>query len=321
MADDVIGEIGNKLRSAQKILVSTHIRPDGDAIGSLLGLGLALRQAGKTVQMVSVDGVPLPYRHLAGRQDIIQQPDGEVDLTVVVDCSDLHRVGKSLGNVPIPDINIDHHVTNLQFARSNLVDPTAVATAEILAAKIPGWGLQLTPVVAAALLTGIITDTLGFRTSNMTPRALRQAADLMEAGAELPDLYMRSLVHRSFEAMRFWGAGLSTLEREDGMVWATLTMADRQAAGYSGRDDADLINILSAINDAMISIVFVEQSNGGVKVSWRSQPGLDVSAIALKFGGGGHPAAAGAEVSGNIEEVRHRVVDLTRQMISQEIPL
>jgi phosphoesterase RecJ-like protein len=132
---------------------------------------------------------------------------------------------------------------------------------------------------------------------------------------------MRSLVHRSFEAMRFWGAGLSTLEREDGMVWATLTMADRQAAGYSGRDDADLINILSAINDAMISIVFVEQSNGGVKVSWRSQPGLDVSAIALKFGGGGHPAAAGAEVSGNIEEVRHRVVDLTRQMISQEIPL
>jgi phosphoesterase RecJ-like protein len=271
--------------------------------------------------MVSVDGVPLPYRHLAGRQDVVQQPDGEVDLTVVVDCSDLHRVGKSLGNVPIPDINIDHHVTNLQFARSNLVDPTAVATAEILAAKIPGWGLQLTPVVAAALLTGIITDTLGFRTSNMTPRALRQAADLMEAGAELPDLYMRSLVHRSFEAMRFWGAGLSTLEREDGMVWATLTMADRQAAGYSGRDDADLINILSAINDAMISIVFVEQSNGGVKVSWRSQPGLDVSAIALKFGGGGHPAAAGAEVSGNIEEVRHRVVDLTRQMISQEIPL
>jgi phosphoesterase RecJ-like protein len=175
------------------------------------------------------------------------------------------------------------------------------------------------PDVAAALLTGIITDTLGFRTSNMTPKALRVAADLMEAGADLPDLYQRSLVERSFEAMRFWAAGLARLEREGPIVWTTLSMADRLGTGYPGRDDADLINELSAITDAAVSIVFVEQPSGKVKVSWRAQPGIDVSAIALKFGGGGHPSAAGAEVEGSLDDVRQRILLETRQMMHEEI--
>jgi phosphoesterase RecJ-like protein len=215
-------------------------------------------------------------------------------------------------------LNIDHHVTNLNFAKMNLVDTTAVATAEILVDRLPDWDLPLTRDVAAALLTGLITDTLGFRTSNMTPKALRVAANLMEAGAELPELYQRSLIDHSYEAMRFWAAGLSKLERDGQIVWTTLTMADRKESGYPGRDDADLINELSAISDAAISIVFVEQPNGAVKVSWRAQPNIDVSAVALKFGGGGHPSAAGAEVSGSLDDVRQRVLQETRQLLNTE---
>ncbi len=318
ISDTLQAKIRRKIRTSQRVLVATHVRPDGDAIGSLLGLGLALRQAGKSVQMLSSDGVPASYRHLPGSQDVIQRPEGEVDLTIVLDCSDLNRAGRNFTGYDPLDLNIDHHVTNLLFAKMNLVDTTAVATAEILADHMSGWGMVVTPDVAAALLTGIITDTLGFRTSNMTPKALRQAANLMEAGANLPDLYHRSLVDRSFEAMRFWAAGLSKLERDGQIVWTTLSMADRLGTGYPGRDDADLINELSAITDAAVSVVFVEQPNGKVKVSWRAQPGIDVSATALKFGGGGHPSAAGAEVDGNLDDVRQRILHETRQLIINE---
>jgi len=175
MLDALQAKIRRKIRTSQRVLVATHVRPDGDAIGSLLGLGLALRQAGKSVQMLSTDGVPVSYRHLPGSQDIIQRPEGEFDLTIVLDCSDQDRAGKNFNGFNPPDLNIDHHVTNLLFAKLNLVDTTAVATAEILAGNLGGWDLPMTPDVAAALLTGIITDTLGFRTPNMTPFVLSLA--------------------------------------------------------------------------------------------------------------------------------------------------
>jgi phosphoesterase RecJ-like protein len=317
MSDALHREIRSRIQAAQRILVVTHIRPDGDAIGSLLGLGLALRQAGKSVQMVCGDGIPMAFRHLPGSAEVVSKPSGQFDLTAVVDCSDLNRVGNALNGYNVPDLNVDHHVTNLRFARLNLVEPDAVATSEILARHLDAWGLLLTAEVAAPLLTGLITDTLGFRTANVRPETLRLAARLMETGIDLSQLYMRSMVLRSFEAVRFWGAGLSRLERDDSLVWATLTLADRQASGYSGRDDADLINILSAIAGAEIALVFVEQPDGNVKISWRSQPEHDVSRVAMLFGGGGHPSAAGAEVKGSLEEVREKVLFETKKLLQQ----
>jgi phosphoesterase RecJ-like protein len=178
--------------------------------------------------------------------------------------------------------------------------------------------LEITKPVAAALLTGIVTDTLGFRTSNTTPESLRQAADLMEHGVDMPDLYMRALVRKSIPAARYWGAGLSSLQNEDGIVWATLTLADRKSAGYGGNDDADLINLISAIDGNQVGMVFVEQSNYHVKVSWRAlEPGVDVSAIAQHFKGGGHAAAAGADIEGGLTEVRAAVLKKTREMLKR----
>jgi len=317
--DGIHEEIRKRIQAAQTILVTTHIRPDGDAIGSLLGLGLALREAGKTVHMVSSDGVPQSYRHLPGSQDVVQGVKTPVDLTVVVDCSDLDRTGTGLNGDLLPDISIDHHITNLEYARLNLVDIRAVATTEIIANSLSAWGLPMNAEIAAALLTGLVTDTLGFRTSNMTPKALRLAADLMEAGAALPELYLRALVQRSFEAVLFWGVGLSKLQREGAIVWASLTMADRRSVDYPGRDDADLINVLSGIEGAFVSLIFVEQPNGKIKVSWRSQPGYDVSSTALLFGGGGHPNASGAEIQGSLDEVVSKVLSETKKITQEEI--
>jgi phosphoesterase RecJ-like protein len=146
----------------------------------------------------------------------------------------------------------------------------------------------------------------------MKPKTMRVVADLMEIGCDLPDLYQKVLTNKSFEAAKFWGVGLSTLQKEDRIVWATLTHEDRKEVGYPGRDDADLINVLSSIDEMDIAIIFVEQPNGKVKVSWRAVKGVDVSKIAFSFGGGGHQPAAGAEITGSLSYVRSEVLNRTR---------
>ncbi|MEW6287769.1 MAG: DHH family phosphoesterase [Chloroflexota bacterium] len=316
MDKEITGAIKERLAKANKVVVASHVRPDGDAVGSLLGLGLALMDAGKAVQMVLADGVPASFRHLEGSDLVVKAPSGEYDTFITVDCADFKRTGKVFENFGQPDINIDHHVTNEQYGKINLIEAEEVATAAILTNHLPEWGFTITKPIAAALLTGIITDTLGFRTSNTTPEALRQCAMLMETGVNMPDLYMRSLVKKSFPAAKYWGAGLSSMEHANGIVWGTLTLEDRKRAGYGGNDDADLINLISAIDGNKVGMIFVEQNDNHVKISWRAlEPGIDVSKVAKHFNGGGHAAAAGADIPGKLAEVQPLVLKITREML------
>ena len=299
------------LDDSGRLMVLSHIRPDGDAIGSLIGMGLALMAIGKDVDMISPDGVPGNFRHLEGSQLVRRSPRGDYDAICVLDCSDLGRTGDVLDGYGRPDINIDHHVTNVDFAQINLVDTGAVSTTEILAQIFPVLGLPLTEATAAALLTGMITDTIGFRTANMTPKALRLAADLVDLGPDLPDLYHRALVARSLEEIKLWAIGLSHMQTQSNLAWTSISLADRQLAGYNGLDDADLINVLRNIETVDIALIFLEQPKGRVKVSWRSRPGFDISQLALSFGGGGHADASGAEIQGGLDEVREVVLQAT----------
>jgi len=317
MDNVLIQSTHKQLQAANRILVVSHIRPDGDAVGSLLALGLALQSVGKDVQMVLSDGVPRDFRHLKGSDKVLTWPQGDFDYIAVVDCSDLERTGSALNGYSIPDLNIDHHPTNLNYARLNLVESDAVATAEMLSGYLPQFGLPITKPIAEALLTGLITDTIGFRTVNMTPKALRVAADLMETGVDLPALYQRTLLSRSLNAVRYWGVGLSKISANGRLVWTTLTLEDRQQVGYPGRDDADLINVLSTIEDTDIALILIEQTDERIKVSWRSKPGFDVSQIALNFGGGGHKTAAGAEIDGSLKEVQSKVLNMTQSLLSK----
>ena len=316
MDKEITGAIKERLNAANKIVIASHVRPDGDAIGSLLGMGLALQNAGKSVQMVLVDGVPSSFKHLEESEKIVKEPNGEHDTFIMVDCADFKRAGKVFEKFGQPDINIDHHKTNEKFGKLNLIEAEEVATAAILTNHLPDWGFPITKSIAAALLTGIITDTLGFRTSNTTPEALRQCATLMETGVDMPDLYMRSLVRKSYSAARYWGAGLSGMEQKNGIVWGTLTLDDRKKSGYSGNDDADLINLISAIDGNKVGMIFVEQSDSHIKISWRAlEPGIDVSQVAKHFKGGGHAAAAGADIPGALDEVKFVVLKTTREFL------
>jgi phosphoesterase RecJ-like protein len=137
----------------------------------------------------------------------------------------------------------------------------------------------------------------------------------MERGANLQVLYRKAMLEKSLEAVRYWGQGLSRIQHEDGLLWTSLTLEDRKIADYLGRDDADLVNLLTRIRDIDVCIVFVEQTDGSVKVSWRAQPGFDVAEIATLFGGGGHKPAAGAEIKGELERVQEEVIKVTKQSL------
>ena len=317
MEPELTGAIKERLAAAKNVVIASHVRPDGDAIGALLGLGLALRDAGKSVQMILADGVPASFKYLEGSELIKKEVVGEHDTFITVDCADFKRAGKIFENFGQPDINIDHHKTNEKYGKLNLIEAEEVATSAILTNHLPEWGLKITKPVAAALLTGVITDTLGFRTAGTTSESLRQAAVLMDAGVDMSEIYMRALVYKSYPAARYWGAGLSSLQSENGIVWGTLTLVDRKSAGYTGNDDADLINMISAIDGNKVGMIFVEQSNHTVKISWRAiDSGVDVSPIAKHFKGGGHAAAAGADIPGALGEIQAEVLKKTREMLN-----
>ncbi len=310
-----IAAAGERLHRARRLTIVSHIRPDGDAVGSALGLAAALRAAGKTVTVALADGVPRSFQHLPGAAEVQPVGDYEADTVVFVDSADRERVGDAWKEDAPVHINIDHHITNTHYAEINVVDGEAVAAAALIAELLPQWGFEITPEAASALLTGTITDTIGFRTSNMNSKALRIAADLVDRGAPISELYYKALVETSFEALRYWGQGLSRLKRKDGVVWTYLTAEDRRIAGYTGSDDADLVNELATIREAQIAVVLIEQPDGAVKVSWRAKPGWDVSKLAVSFGGGGHAPAAGATVAGPLQSAVERVIGATLKLL------
>lgn len=307
-----------RLQSAHHVLIVAHVSPDGDAIGSLCGLGLALRGIGKIVTLACDDPVPDIYRFIPASGEVVKNfsANPTFDTYISVDCADLERTGKvgeAAGHAP--DFNFDHHLTNPAFAEFNFVDADSAATAEVLYELFDPLGIPLTLQSAECLLAGLIADTIGFRTSNVNQRTLTTAQGLMSAGASLPKLYDLTLNRRSFTAARLWGEGLVRLQLEDGLVWTTLPLSARAAAGHKGWGDADLINVLTTIYDAKVAVIFVERPNGEVKISLRAHPGVDVSAVAQAFGGGGHAAAAGAEIKGTLEEVQARVLPAVRELI------
>jgi phosphoesterase RecJ-like protein len=304
------------IAASTRVLAITHINPDGDAIGSLLGFGLAVRALGKAVVLACSDPVPDMFSFLADSAEVTMTPQGPFDLVVVLDVSDPPRMGSvGTGLARPPDILFDHHITNTGFARVNFIDPTVASTAELVTELLPHLGLSLNETVAQCLLTGLVTDTLGFRTSSTTTKTLAIAQELMAAGAVLHTVYDLSLFRRSYSAVRLWAEGLARMQLKHRMVWACLPLDARQASGYQGSGDADLINVLSSIREADVAVIFVERPDGRVKVSWRSVPGINVANVALMFGGGGHAAASGAEVAGSLDEVERLVLAATRSVV------
>ena len=243
----VHNQIRAELERAQHIVISAHIRPDGDAIGSMLGLAIALREQGKTVQTVLQDAVDPKYYGLAGAKDVKNSIQEPYDYLIVVDSADRHRVGNVLDGIDEVDLVIDHHISHINFGKIDVVEPDVEATALVLYEFMPLWGLPLSEKSAECIMTGILADTIGFRTSNTSPKSLRAVADMMETGINLSEIYFQTLSSRTLEELRYWAQGLAKINFEDGLVWSSLTLEDRALSGYQANDDADLVNQLSSI--------------------------------------------------------------------------
>jgi phosphoesterase RecJ-like protein len=311
-----VDEARGLLENAPSIAILTHTRPDGDAVSSLLALFLSLSELGRQVTAVLHDPLPPRFQSLPGADQIEHQLQGDEDLLIVVDCATPDRISLSEEERPSTvDINIDHHPTNPRFGKVNIVNPEAVSTTQVLYDMMLDLNFPITPDVASNLMAGLITDTIGFRTQNVGPQVFTMAAELLGMGIPYAEIYQNSLTEQSYSSVKYWGCGLGNLNREDSLAWTHLSLQDRAAVGYQGNDDADLTNLLSAIEGVQVAVIFIEQQNGKVKVSFRSKDGINVSVLAEKFGGGGHAAAAGAMLEGKLDDTIEKVLAATREYV------
>jgi phosphoesterase RecJ-like protein len=309
------------LRRAQRILAITHISPDGDAIGSLLGFTHAMRSLGKIVTPACQDQIHPRFNYLNGVRDIKQSGEGSFDLIVSLDASDMARLGNiyiPAQHAALPIVALDHHITNTLFGAANVVEPNCSSTAEIVLALLRRMNLPITPDIANALLTGVITDTLAFRTSNTTPDTLAAAMELMRCGGNLQEVTRQALVLRSFDSLRLLGAGLIAAKADGRIAYATIPRRLRKDLGVKeDRGDAGLVGTLVTAYEVDVVAVFVELANGDIEISFRAQPGFDVSQVALELGGGGHPAAAGCTLPGPMRDAVNRVLPRLKQVVRE----
>jgi phosphoesterase RecJ-like protein len=303
------------LSRSQHIAAAAHIMPDPDAIGSLLGFGLAMRGIGRQVTLLCDDSVPHSVRFLPGADTIKSSmpANSPIDLFVSLDASDVERLGKVAepffaANIPV--LVIDHHITNIGFGTVNLVNSEWSATAEGVVDLLHEMQIPLTLEIATCLLAGLVGDTRSFATANTTPASMIAAAELMRAGADIRYVSEMLYNRRTLDSLRIWGIGLSHIEVEKGVFWSVIPLDERQKQGIRETNGSGLSNLLVSVEDAKIGAIFTEQADGIVDASFRARPGYDVAAVALALGGGGHAAAAGAKLQGPLLETARRVVAL-----------
>jgi phosphoesterase RecJ-like protein len=318
----LLKEAAALIRKAESIALGCHVGPDGDALGSMLGFGLAARNAGK--QVVASFGSPfLVPGNLSFLPTDLLVPPGEFppepELMVVFDAGSAERLAELGSHASKAEklIVVDHHATHEDFGDVSLVDPTAAATAELVHDLLGELGWDLTPEIAQCLLTALVTDTGRFLYASTSPRTLRLAAELLAAGAEQTEIGRHVYEEAPFGYLKAAGAALSRahLDRERGIVSTTITDADLREAGIDWGDIENLIDTIRLALEADVAVLAKVHDDGRVKMSLRSRGDTNVGALAADMGGGGHRLAAGltsteppeavlAEIHRRIEDYR-----------------
>lgn len=313
------------LTSAQRVLLISHVAPDGDAIGSLLGLYWLLRSRGVAVTPANQDGVPrfLSSSQVApGWEDVLSQaPAAAFDLVVALDCSDQPRLGtvyQPEQHAHLPLLNVDHHITNLGFGTVNLVDPTATSTSEMVLRLADALDWPISQPAAQCLLTGIVGDTLCFRTANVTPSLLAAAQRLMERGASLLHANEALFNRSSLGSICLWGKALNNVQLDGRIIWTAIPLANRSDCYGIDQSDTGLATFLVAAEEADVAVVFSQREGGRVDVGMRARPGFDVAQVALSLGGGGHALAAGCSLWGTLEQVQRRVLSALQTSLEDQ---
>jgi phosphoesterase RecJ-like protein len=316
--------ITTQIERANRILILTHINPDGDAIGSMLGVWHALQALGKSALPIASSPLPGYSKWLPGAEHIqIYQPGmtfPEVDLVLMVDTATLARVGRiydehTTALAATSTVVIDHHVTNEGAGTINLIQPEAASTCELLYALFREMDISMTPQMSTCLLLGITTDTQSFQTSSTSAESLRVAADLLELGAD-----QARIVHEVYYALpassaTLIGQALSELRREGPIAWARVTLAMMRASSAEDEAVDEVVRAMQRIAGVKALVVFKERHDGTTKISLRSVQPINVASLATRWGGGGHQQAAGATLMMSLEQAEHEVLPQLRALV------
>jgi phosphoesterase RecJ-like protein len=321
MSAESIAAIRDAILQRQRFVVTSHSRPDGDAIGSQVAMAYALRALGKDVQLVGADPAPTQFQVFPGVRDIQVSPTvhGQFDAAIIMECGDLSRTGVE-GFDKYFVINIDHHPGNKSYGAINWFDPGSAACGEMVFDVIDALGVTLTPEIATHIYIAILTDTGGFHFSHITPRTFEICRRCTEAGAQ-PEAIARAVYDSStMGRLRLMGAVLHNLEFESGgrAAVAALTLKLLQETGATHEDADGLINIPLSVSDIQAVAFFKEIAPDNFRISLRSKGNVDVNRIAGVFGGGGHKNAAGCSLTGPYPEVRARLVAELKQVLNAD---
>ncbi len=326
----MLEQVLNAITSRQRFLLTSHARPDGDAIGSLLALRSLLLQLGKQAEIVMYDPVPRVYRNLPGAGAIVQVPQvaaptaGTADTTdydaaVLLECDSTQRT--HLGGLDrYLLINIDHHQSGRAFAQVNWIDPHASSTAELIFRLVHAAGAKLTPEMATCLYAAVLTDTGSFTYIGTSANTFSLARELTLAGAEPATIARGIYFSHSDAKIRLLGAALSTLRIQDGVAWMHVTHQQMEQFGALEEDCEGLVNYALSIEKVQVAVFFREIGGNRFRVSLRSKGNLNVAAVAGRFGGGGHECASGCSVNGNIETAAAQVLQQLRQQLAAQHP-
>ncbi len=311
------------LRKSDRILLSVHKNPDGDALGSQLALLFALEKLGKSVVAHNLDPVPEIYRFLPASERIRwgSMVEGTYDTIVVLD-ADPPRTGLFGKDYPFETrINIDHHITNPREWPLTWLEEEACATGEMIYELIGRLNIPMDREIALCLYTAIFTDTGSFRYSNTTPKSMRIAADLIEAGADSWMVTENVYESFAFRRIKLLGNVLSGMERSDDgkIAWVVVTDDLFRQFGAAAEDTDNFVNFVRSTKGVEVAILFRQTAAAQYKISLRSKGRVDLSGLAQALGGGGHKNAAGSVLDGTLDAVRKRVLEAVRTSIDEQL--
>ncbi len=308
----MLGQVVELIEQKQSFLITSHIRPDGDGLGSGLALYWMLRHLEKEVEVVLCDRVPPIYTILPGSDHIFVQPDltKTYDAAFIIECSDVERPGlPSLKDQFV--VNIDHHSTTIPFGNINWIDPTAAAVGEMVFNLCKALGVEVTKEIAECIYTALLTDTGSFHFSNTTERTLKIASELVRRGVEPARISQALFYSYPFAKIRLLGTVLSTIQRDESgrIAWVMMDREMMEEVGAEEEDSDGIVNHALSIAEVEAVAFFKELSPSNYRISLRSKGKVNVAKVAETFGGGGHRNAAGCRVVGNYSEVRRQVIE------------
>ncbi len=305
----MLTEVLKHIEQRESFVLTSHARPDGDAIGSVLACAQILRSMGKQAQVVLSDGVPRIYEQLPFTDTVVQATElnGDYEAAIILECDSIQRT-RLAGLEKRFLISIDHHVSGRPFAHVNWIDPAACATGEMVFRLAREAGVPLSPEIATCLYTAVLTDTGSFMFSGVNEHTFALARELVLAGADPAACARNIYFSHPTSKMRLLGAALSNLHREGPLAWIWVTREQMDKAGAIDEDCEGLVNYALAIHGVEVAAFFRELADGRYRVSLRSKGQLNVASVAERFGGGGHECASGCSIEGPLSVAVARIL-------------